>query len=151
MCSVQQRNLQFNLPLAHLNLIPIGISASTTVFWIDCRLNNAAACGSLPVCVQYWLNGCLRAQFPRFGVCHVLFSYIFFTQVLGPFYLINYLFLPLLGAGLLGWFCVPSLALLTILFVVIFLYCTWFVATKKAVFGCYELQPCVFSIWFLLF
>ena len=152
MYCVQKRNLQFNVPLARSCFIPIDISASTTVFWIYCRLNNAAACRSFPVCVKYWLNGCVLSFPDLMFAMRSLFLHLLYTGVRGPCYLINYVFLPLLDAALLGFFCVPSLALLTTLFVFILLYILHLVCCKeKAVFACWELEPCVFLYLFLLF
>lgn len=60
-----------------------------------------------------------------------LFLHLLYTGVRGPCYLVNYIFLRLLGAALLGFFCVQSLALLTTLFVIILLYILHLVCCKE--------------------
>ena len=98
-------------------------------------------------CVKYWLNGCLLAQFPSFGVCHVIPLPTSLHRCSVPaIWLVIFFCLCWSSPGC--FFCVPTLALLATLFQLI-LPCLVCCEERNCVWLLVIIALCVFLCFFL--
>ena len=117
-------------------------------FWNILPFKQCSDPGQFTSFVKYWLNGCLLAQFPSFGVCHVIPLPTSLHRCSVP--AIWLVFFCLCWSSPVCFSSVPSLALLATLFQLI-VPCLVCCEERNCVWLLAIIALCVFPMFFLVF